>query len=68
MRCSNCDLSEEMYSKKVAQFAEEIAFLEERHVLTAARKSDLMRDWLADQARLHQLRCQIRGAGGVPII
>lgn len=68
MSCKNCDCNQVEYSNKVAQFAEEIAFLKESHQLTAERKSDLMRDWLADQDVKHSLRCQLRGAGIVPVV
>lgn len=68
MSCPNCDVAQEMYSKKVAQFAEEIAFLEARYKLTTERKSVLMQDWLRDQAIKHTLRCQLREAGLEPTI
>lgn len=54
------------YSKSVDQLISEIAFLEERHALTSARKSDLMQDWLSDQAVKNSLRCQLRRLGYDP--
>jgi len=68
MSCSNCDHNQVEYSNKVAQFAEEIAFLKEVHQLTVERKSDLMRDWLTDQGIKHSLRCQLRRAGLEPLV
>lgn len=65
-RCSNCEERQVEYSNKVTQLQTEIAFLEERYQLTAARKSDIMRDWLADQATKNFLRCQLRRAGLEP--
>lgn len=62
MSCSTC----EEHDKVIEQLTAEIAFLEERHALTAARKSDLMQDWLADQAVKNFLRCQLRRAGLEP--
>ena len=67
MRCSSCEERQVEYSNKIAQFEKEIAFLEERHQLTAARKSDLMQDWLADQAVKNALRCQLQRGGLVPV-
>ena len=68
MSCSNCEAAQGDYSKRVAQFAEEISFLEARYKLTTERKSVLMQDWLRDQAIKHNLRCQLREAGLEPLI
>ncbi len=68
MKCSNCKENELLYATTLAQLTAEIAFLEERQALTVARKSDLMQDWLADQAVKNSLRCQLRRAGLEPVI
>ncbi|KKK71827.1 hypothetical protein LCGC14_2910010 [marine sediment metagenome] len=68
MICPNCAENQVEYSNKIAAFAEEIAFIQESHQLTTARKSNLMRDWLTDQGIKHSLRCQLRRAGLVPLV
>ncbi len=50
----------------IRQLGVEIAFVEEQHAQTSARKSNLMRDWLSDQTVKWKLRCQVRENGHEP--
>lgn len=68
MICTNCVEVMAESAKKVGQLQREIVFLEEQHKLTVERKSNLMRDWLADQSRLNKLRCQLLGADLEPVV
>lgn len=52
----------------IRQLSLELDFVKEQHAQTSARKSNLMRDWLADQRTKWRLRCQLRGHGYEPIV
>ncbi len=54
-------------SESLIGLQKELDFVKGQHAQTLARKSNLMRDWLADQTTKWKLRCQIRGAGDEPI-
>ena len=68
--CLDCIAKEDVALRDeevIRGLTKELDFVKEQHAQTSARKSNLMRDWLADRTTIWSLRCQIRELGGEPL-